>query len=68
MEAPLALCLERVASRDQADQIPMEEDGIREVYARSGAVGLPYDIVLENVGLTDEQVLRPFLEAGVGPC
>jgi hypothetical protein len=46
----------------------MEEDGIREVYARSGAVGLPYDIVLENVGLTDEQVLRPFLEAGVGPC
>ena len=66
VEAPLAVCLERVVARDQTDQIPMAEDGIREVHARSAAVDLPFDIVLENVGLTDEEILRPFLGTGVG--
>ena len=66
VEAPLALCLKRVAARDQTNQIPMHEEGIREVYARAAAVDLPFDIVLENDGLTEEQILRPFTEAGVG--
>lgn len=66
VEAPLALCLKRVAARDQTNQIPMSEEGIRGVYARAAAVDLPFDIVLENKGLTEEQILRPFKEAGVG--
>ena len=66
VEAPLPVCLRRVAARDRADQIPMGEAGIREVYARSASVELPYDVVLDNAALADEEILRPFREAGVG--
>ncbi len=66
VEVPLELCLDRIASRDQANQIPMQEDAIRHVHALSATVGLPYAITLENVGLTDEEVLRPFVGVGMG--
>lgn len=62
VDAPLTLCLERIAARDQTQQIPMQEEGIREVYARSAAAPLPYAVTLDNEGLTDEQILRPFVE------
>lgn len=65
VEAPLSLCLERIAARDQASQIPMQEADIRKVYALSTSVDLPFDIVLENVALAEEQILRSFIEVGV---
>jgi predicted kinase len=66
IEAPLSLCLARIAARDQANQIPMREEEIREIYALSAAVELTYQITLDNESLTEEQILRPFKELGVG--
>ena len=66
VEAPLALCLERIAARDQTHQIPLQEAQILEVYERSAAVDLPYAFVLDNQELSEDHLLRPFREAGVG--
>jgi chloramphenicol 3-O-phosphotransferase len=57
VRAPLEVCLARVASRDQANQIPMDADGIREVHVLSEALDIPADLELVNVGLSDEQLL-----------
>jgi shikimate kinase len=65
VKAPLQLCLERIAGRDQSAQIPMQEEDIREVYKRSRAVDLPFDIVLENIDLTEAQILSPFRDVGI---
>jgi len=55
--APLDVCLGRVAARDQANQIPMEADGIRQVHALSEALEIHADLVLANAGLSDEAIL-----------
>lgn len=66
VDAPLALCLERVAARDTAHQIPMRSDMIGTVHALSAALDLPFDIVLENTGGSDDDLVRPFMQAGIG--
>lgn len=60
VRAPLSVCLERVVSRDQTHQIPMEEEMIRRVHALAEQVELPFAIDLENVSLTEQEVLAPF--------
>jgi shikimate kinase len=66
VRAPLSLCLTRIAARDPSRQIPMQDENIRTVHALSSAVDLPFDITLENIDLSEEQILRPFSEMGIG--
>lgn len=66
VEAPLALCLERIAVRAPSNQIPMQEEEIRQIYALSTSIELTFDIVLENIDLTEEQIVRAFAEVGIG--
>jgi cytidylate kinase len=66
VDAPLAVCLERIAARDAAHQIPMRADDIRTVHTLSSALDLPFDIVLDNTGWSDDALIRPFAEAGIG--
>ncbi|MDA8017569.1 MAG: AAA family ATPase [Thermoanaerobaculia bacterium] len=54
IEAPLSVCMERIRHRDPEHQIPMAEDMIRRVYQRSVALELPFDLIIENVGLSTE--------------
>jgi hypothetical protein len=58
--APLALCLDRIVSRDPTDQIPMDDDRIRSVHAAAESVELPFDLEIENVDLTDDQIVGLF--------
>lgn len=61
--APLALCLERIASRDQANQIPMDPEGIRKVYELSGTAAYSPAFTLENTGLSDADIVSRFKSA-----
>ena len=61
VNAPLPLCLERIASRDQTHQIPMDAASIRRVYELGSELDLPFDLMLENIALTPEEVLEPFM-------
>ena len=65
IEAPLSLCLERIAIRDPTSQIPMEQAEIRRVYKPGQAVDLPFDLTLENVDLSEAEILQPFAEFGL---
>jgi shikimate kinase len=58
--APLQVCLERIASRDPAHQIPVAADTIKQIYELSTAADLPYDIRLENTHLSDQEILDTF--------
>ena len=58
--APLELCLERISRRDQTQQIPMDVESIRRVYALSESVQLQPDLTLKNVQLTEEQIVSLF--------
>ncbi|HEX7071882.1 MAG TPA: AAA family ATPase [Rhodothermales bacterium] len=64
VEAPLDLCLDRIASRDPRHQIPMDEDGVRTVHRLFEELTFPFDLRLRNVDLTaDEAVgfIQPFI-------
>ena len=61
--APLELCLQRVLARDQTDQIPVEMDVVRRVHALSESVGLAADITLNNVQLTEQEIVMRFEQA-----
>jgi AAA domain len=61
--APLELCLQRIAARDQTNQIPMDVGSIRKVHALSDAVELQPTITIENVQLTDAQIVALFKNA-----
>jgi shikimate kinase len=58
LQVPLESCLDRIARRDPREQIPMETDAIKEVYRLSMALDLPFDLVLENSGLGEGQILK----------
>ena len=64
VEAPLSVCLERIVSRNATNQIPVEEETIRQIYELSLAVELPFDITIENTSLSESEILRPFTEHG----
>ncbi len=65
ISAPWSVCLERIATRDPTNQIPLDVETIRKVYDLSVAQNLAFDIELENVSLSDSQILTPFLDAGL---
>ena len=65
IEVPLSLCLERIAIRDPKSQIPMEQAEIRRVYELGQTVVLPFDLTLENVDLSEAEILQPFAEFGL---
>jgi shikimate kinase len=70
VEAPLDVCLERIRRRDPTDQIPMKESMIRRVHEQSRTADVPYDIRLENVSLSEDEVIEallPWLGAGHRP-
>ena len=53
----------RIAARDATHHISTDEATIQEAYRRSAALELPFDAVIENVGLPNEAILRPFRQA-----
>jgi dephospho-CoA kinase len=61
--APLELCLQRVSSRDQTHQIPVEMETVRKVYALSESLQLRSDIMLNNVQLTESEIMGLFESA-----
>jgi dephospho-CoA kinase len=63
VSAPLDLCLERIANRDVTNQIPMDADSIRKVYALSVALELRADVELSNQGLSDPEIISRFQRA-----
>ena len=58
--APLDLCLQRIAARDQENQIPMDVEMIHKVYALSVAAPLQADLTLENTALSEADVVSAF--------
>ena len=58
LAAPLELCLQRVASRDQKHQIPMDVENIRTVYQLSTSAEINATLVLENSVLSEAQIVR----------
>ena len=60
ISAPLDLCLERIASRDQTKQIPMDAESVGKVYALSESLQLNADVTLENVDLSEAAIVSVF--------
>jgi len=60
--APLQICMERIGSRDQLYQIPTEPESILRIYDLSSKLSLSFDIILENVALSTEEILQPFID------
>ena len=59
--APLQLCLERIGSRDQTNQIPMDTETIRKVHALSDAAEIQPSFVLDNtLPLSDVEIIAMF--------
>ncbi len=61
--APLELCLHRISTRDQTDQIPLETETVCAVYALSESLSLESDITLNNMQLTEQEIVEPFKRA-----
>jgi hypothetical protein len=61
--ARLDLSLQRISTRDQSDQIPLDEDTIRKVHALSESLSLDPDLVLNNERLTDDEITEAFQNA-----
>ena len=66
--APLDLSLQRIATRDQTDQIPLDMETVRKVHALSESLILDSDIALNNVRLTEEEIVGPFEHALAAAC
>ena len=67
VSAPLELCLERIVTRDQTNQIAMDVESVRQAYALSEAVQLQPDLTLENVQLTEAEIISLFKSALTRP-
>lgn len=63
LSAPLPLCLERIASRDQTHQIPMDIEKIETVYRLSASAKIDAALVLENRTLTEAEITSFFESA-----
>jgi shikimate kinase len=60
VSAPLQLCLERIARRDQRKQIPMDVATIRKIHGLSESVQLQPDLLLDNAPLTEDEIISLF--------
>lgn len=63
LAAPLELCLERVVSRDPTHQIPMDVESIKKVYQLSTSADIPAALVLENLALSEAEIVHLFESA-----
>lgn len=63
LAVPLDLCLERVASRDQTHQIPMDVENIKKVYQLSTSAEIDTTLVLENLALSEAEIVPLFESA-----
>jgi dephospho-CoA kinase len=63
ISAPLELCLERIVARDQTNQIAMDAESIQQVYALSQVGRLQPDFAIENVQLSEAEIVSLFKRA-----
>jgi shikimate kinase len=63
VSAPLELCLERIVARDQTNQVAMDVESIRQVHALSEVGHLQADLTLENVELSEAEIISLFKSA-----
>ncbi|MFN7959666.1 MAG: AAA family ATPase [Thermoanaerobaculia bacterium] len=63
LNAPLELCLERIARRDPTHQIPLSLEGIRKVYELAMAAPVSADLTLENLALGEEEIVSSLAAA-----
>jgi hypothetical protein len=59
----LELCLERIAARDPAVQIPMDPEMIHRVHALSETADVPLAFTVTNTNLTDDEIEDVFRRA-----
>jgi hypothetical protein len=65
IRAPYSVCLERISARNAKDHLTVDPETVRKAYDLSEAVQLPFDVDLENVALSDQQILDVFSGAGI---
>lgn len=68
IEVPLDVCLERIRGRSPTHQIPMEEAMIRKVYELSESLDMPFDLLIENLRLSDDELVELFRGAFKAPA
>jgi shikimate kinase len=61
--APLEVCLERIASRDQAHQIQLDIESIERVYDLSHRAAVDAALVLENCELSETEIVSSVAHA-----
>lgn len=60
---PLDVCLERIRRRNPTQQIPMEEEMIRRVYELAESLEMPFDLVIKNLDLLDDEIVSRVAES-----
>jgi predicted kinase len=63
VDAPLELCLKRIAARDQTNQIQMDAESITQVHALSVAALVEATFVIENTALSEAELVSIFRSA-----
>ena len=63
VDAPLELCLKRIAARDQTNQIQMDAESITQVRALSVAARVEPTFVIENTALSEAELVSIFRSA-----
>jgi len=58
--APWKLCTQRIEERDPTYQITVDPEMIRKAYDLSVALELPYDVSLDNIALSDGEIMKAF--------
>lgn len=66
--APLNVCLQRIATRDQTNQIPLDIDTIKKVYGLSSSLEMPAAIRLENFSLSEAEIVSAVSAAMLKHC
>jgi hypothetical protein len=61
--APLDVCLQRIATRDQTNQIPLDVETIKLVHGMSTSLEMPAAVTLENVSLSEAEIASAVLPA-----
>lgn len=67
VSALFELGMERIAMRDQTNQVPMDVESIREVYELSVAADFQSDFILESTALSEAEIVSRFKNALVLP-
>jgi len=63
INVPLELCLERINSRDQTHQIPMDVETVKRVYRLSTAANVHSALILDNTALSEAEIVALFENA-----